>query len=266
MARKGKRQKSQFDVKPGMVFDMQAMKFIHPNGEVIGAGYHPWLILNVEDDYVETVMCKTLSCNNENKHKMYKARKYDNVEQISNSCPPMESDDTRKGAINMDTFLMIPKKQFFSKVIQVWNQNTEERNFKTEGLKSLCLESKEVKRLKKETMNYLYKHPEVNYDPYECEYNEEQIYKLLHGEQVDSSFTAEMYERNFKYDNLPKANPAFLLPYEDCLNPYEKKDKNLLHAINPEKYPKPLSRKDVEQNNALIADLQSTTGAEFAYS
>lgn len=255
MARKGKPQKGKFDIQPGMVFNMRALKYLHPNGEVIGAEYHPFLVMDVKDDYVEIVMCKTIACNNENKNRFYKLKKYDNVAEIENSCPPMENDDTRKGGISMDTFCMIPKKDLFSKKLQVWNENSETRNFKTEGLKSLCLDQNEVQRLRHKTMDFLYHHPEVKYDPYDCEYSEKQLEKLEKGEMVESSFTLEMYERKFNYEDLPEASPFFLLPREEDLHAYEKQDKNLLHAINPNKYPKPLSRKDVEQHNALLSNM-----------
>lgn len=266
MARKGMRQKGKFDVQPGMVFNMRAMKYVHPNGQNMGAEYHPWLILGVNKDYVEVVMCKTIGCNNENKNRFHKLTKYDNNLEIKNSCPPMENDNTRTGSISMDTFCMIPKKELFTKVIQIWNENSEQRNFKTEGFKSLCLDEKECKRLRNGTMNYVYHHPEVNYDPYDCEYNEEQLYNLENGHPVPSSFTLEMYEQKFAYDDLPEVAPSFFLPREEDLHPYEKKDKKLLHAINPKKYDMPLSRKDVEKRGALLSGLSTETDkSDLAY-
>ena len=226
MARKGQKQKGQFDVKPGMVFTMPNMSDISRKYGV-GANEHPWLVLKTYDDYVEVVMCSTLWSNKENKHRT-SSLDHENTTDIVNPCPPMDRPQVRMSKVSLDTFTYIKKKDLFSNQLQIWNNNTPKRNFTTENTNALCLNQNELSNLRKEVLQYLLKHPEINYDPWKCEESENNLYNLKDGFPVPKNFTKESYDKQFGWQHLPKADWKAIYPFEDQMHDYEKQDPELV--------------------------------------
>lgn len=213
MPRKGIKQKGQFNIQSGMAFTMSDMPDICKKYN-IGAEQHPWLILRTEDDYVEIIMCSTLWSNKEDKHN-YRALSYDNTTDITNTCPPLDRTNIRGTKVSFDTFMMLKKKDLFSHEIKICNENTPTRNFTTEGLKSLCLSQNDRKNIRKETLEYTVRHPEFNYDPYNCENAKELL-------------TEKEYQKQFGWQHIKPANPYAIYPFEDQMYDYEKQDPELV--------------------------------------
>lgn len=82
--------------------------------------------------------------------------------------PPMDRPEVRTSMVSLDTFMVLPKKELFFHTIKICNENTKERNFTTEKTKSLCLNQKDLKYIRKELMQYVNHNPQNNYDPYGC--------------------------------------------------------------------------------------------------
>lgn len=233
MSRKGTYQTGVFNVRPGMVFTMPDMEILHSKPD-IDADTHPWLVLQVFDDYIETVMCSTLECKTEDKHRTNDL-KYDNVTDLTNPCPPMDRPEVRTGKVSLDTAIFLPKKELFSHKIKIWNENTPTRNFTTEGLKSLCMNKKEIDFIREEIRTYQKEYKETWYDPFHCEDSEEYIGNLELNLPVPDGFTKETYDKRFGWQHLPKANTYAVYPFEDQMYDYEKQDPELIKIARKKK-------------------------------
>lgn len=226
MARKGTWQQGKFNVKQGMVFTMPDMEILHPKPD-IDAYNHPWIILNIFNDYIETVMGSTLISNIENKHRMDDF-KYDDIVDIQNSCPPMDKPEKRIGKVSLDTAIFLPKKELFSHKIKIWNEPTKERNFTTENLQSLCMNKREINIICDEIRIYQKKYKQTWYDPFNCQDSEEYIGSLNMHLPVPEGFTREAYDKQFGWKHLPKADWKAIYPFEDQMYDYEKQDPELV--------------------------------------
>ncbi len=235
MTRQGQKQNGQFDVQPGMVFTMPRLEQIHPNGHRINAGEHPWLIVNTDDYYVEIVMCTTLESDKENKHRWNRLN-YDNTTDITHPCPPMDRPEVRTSMVSLDTFMVLPKKELFFHTIKICNENTKERNFTTEKTKSLCLNQKDLKYIRKELMQYVNHNPQNNYDPYGCYAANDFFYDMQHGFTNPNKKTQQSYEKQFGWKHMKKAEKYAVYPFEDQMHDYEKDDYELLKIARLKKY------------------------------
>lgn len=230
--RTGISQKGQFNVKPGMTFVMPGLrnKIKDREDRYIDAGKHPWLVLSVSDDYVEMVMCTTLSSEYEHKHRLDNLD-YPNITDIVNSCPPMDPMSERVSGVSMDTYKYFPKKELFSHNLYLLNRNTPKRNFQTEGIESLRLDSATLKNIRKEVRNYALTISSEDNDPFHCYEQEGYLENLESGEPVPEWFTKESYERQFGWRHLKNADPLAVYPRENEMAPYEKQDRGLVEIV-----------------------------------
>lgn len=230
--RTGKYQKGQFNVMSGMAFVMPDLDEVLPDGQSYEAGRHPWIITRVDDYYVEMVMCSTLSNNHENKHRMNVLLEKPNVSDISKTCPPMDPPNECMSCMSMDKFKIFPKVQLFSHDLRLLNNNTVDRNFKTEGMESLCIDSDELKFIRKELLKYSVDIPEFKMDPFGYFEAEDCWCGIQEGEPVLDNFTEESFMERFDWTHIKQADPLAIYPTEDKLNEFEKEDKKLIAKIH----------------------------------
>lgn len=228
MARKGSKQKGKFDVKTGMVFTMPDMKHLHPNGDEIDAGIHPWLITNVMDSYIEMIMCTTINCNKEDKHRM--STLSNNKTDITNPCPPMDSPKIRTSGVSLNTFFILPKKELFSYPLQIWTENTPGNNFKTNGLNSLCLNEEDLKYIQDEISEYISHNSLLIYDKFGIEEASCELEDAIADKSPDLPKIKADYEREYGWQHLKDANPYAVYPYPDQLFEWEKDDTKLVKS------------------------------------
>lgn len=228
--RTGKGQKGQFNVREGMAFVMEDMEGLLPNGSYIRAGQHPWLITMVDKDFVEVVMCSTLSNDSEGKHRM-NILDFENTVDIRNGCPPMSSPKVMINVVSVDTAMSFPKKELFSHRLRILNENTETRNFATEGPGSLCLDKKELDIVRNMINSYISNHQGYDTDLFGIEEAEENLFNLLDGEPVPKGFTEQAYRDRFEWEHLPKADHKAVYPAESKMHSYEKDDAKLLGTV-----------------------------------
>lgn len=251
MARKGNRQTGKFNIQEGMVLSMPDLKFIHPRGPKIQAHEHPWLIVNIYRDYIEIVMCTTLSSNNENKHR-FNQLYHDNKTDILHPCPPMDRPEIRTSGVSLDTAILLPKKELFSHPIYIWNENTPKINFTTDRLKSLCLCKSDLKNIRNELVEYQLNHKGSVYDPFDCKQQEDYLLNLEDGYHVPKGFTKQAYEKQFGWEHIKEADKLAVYPFEDQMHDYEKADPELLKIARQKKYnSKPRQSKQPQVNQKL---------------
>lgn len=251
--RLGKTQKGRFDVESGMAFRMHDLKDILSEDEKCKADKHPWLITKVYDNYVEIVMCTTLTENSENKHRLYELN-HDNLEDIPNPCPPMDPNSQRQQAFCKDKFRILPKKELFSHKLQILNQNNPYRNFETEDRKSLCLDEEMLKFIRKQCLAYSSNLSDMEMDPFGVL---EAEYKLADIPEGTKELAKAQKEFNKKYgwSYLKQADTRAVYPFEDQMNPYEENDKVLLATVQERDKPR-LSQKDLDNINIQSPDLK----------
>lgn len=229
--RKGTKQTGKFQIQEGMAFTMPSMKQLHTYGMKIKANIHPWLIVNKFEDYVEIVMCTTLSSNEENKHRIsliYNDNNNDNITDILHPCPPMDRPNNRMSGVSLDTAMLLPIKELFSNPIQILNNNNPRCNFTTHGLKALCLQQPDLRYLQKELSEYQQQHPDKKDDPFHCYEQIGYVYNLEDGDPVPKGFTKESYDKQFGWQHIKPANPYAIYPFEDQMYDYEKQDPELV--------------------------------------
>lgn len=228
--RKGKPQKGQFDVKPGMAFTMWDMPQLIDDKSIKDADRHLWLITDVYDDFVEIVMCNTMDCYKEGKH--YKGTWNDDVtEDILNPCPPMDKPSERTSGVSVDTFMTLTKKELFSHKLQILNENTKTCNFKTQKMDSLCMDAKQLTVINNQINVWLSKNQAYDYDRRGCHTSEIHLDQLNEGKEVPEGFTYESYDKQFAWNHLPKADPRMVYPFEDTMHDYEKRDTTLVRIV-----------------------------------
>lgn len=254
--RTGKRRNGQFDVQPGMAFIMRDMADLLPGRPEIRADLHPWLITAVDTDYVEIVMCSTLKSDVEDKNRG-RSLDYDDTTDIPDGCPPMER--TRESKASLNTFIMFPKKELFTHDISLLNDNTETRNFQTEGFKSLCLSEKVLTCIQDEINEYLCEHSKYEYDPFQCTLYADYLFDLEDGLETPKWFTKEMYEKQFGWKHIKPANENTVYPFEDKMHPYEKNDRRMLDIVRArdKKSNRPYQRQTEERLELTAEDLAS---------
>lgn len=228
--RTGRNQKGVFNIQAGMAFIMPDMGELLEEGQDIEAYRHPWLILGKSDDYVEIVMCTTLSSNIEGKHNSHKLD-FEDVTDIINSCPPLDAMRERINGVSMDTYKYFPKKELFSHTLRICNRNTPQRNFQTEGFKSLCLDERTLKNLRTEVRERALKSKDCKNDPFRCYEAEGYLDDLEFGEAVPEWFTRDWYRKNFGWEHIKSVNPNKVYPCEKDMAPYEKQDKKLVEIV-----------------------------------
>lgn len=226
--RTGIYQKGKFNIKPGMSFIMKDMDDMPQFRPDIMPGRHPWIVTDVMDDYVEIVMSSTMSSDTEGKHR-YSSLDYDDISDILDGCPPMEHG--RSTRISLDTFTIFPKTELFSHRLKLLNDNTEQRNFQTEGIDSLCLSEREIKTINKDVNEYIADHPKYDCDPFECELAANYKYDAENGYDVPSSFTLKQYESKFGWKHISDASPIAAYPKESDMHSYELKDLDLVLTV-----------------------------------
>lgn len=237
--RKGKIQKGQFSVQPGMAFTMKALGRLLPADRDFGAGIHPWLITRVDDNYVEAVMCATLTDSHEGKYRINKLLEHDDVSDITNPCPPMNKGDKRTSYMSLDTFKAIPKKVLFSHDLALLNTNTRQRNFATEGMQSLCLDPDEMKAIRKEILQYSSHIPEHEMDPFGVVKADYELY--------DGEYDEDEFQKQFGWQDIRAANPLAPYPFEKDMEPYEKCDKKLVAKVRYRENQIELSEDDLKE-------------------
>lgn len=227
MTRTGINQIGQFEVQTGMVFTMPEMINLHPKGIEINANSHPWIITNNYNDYIEVVMCTTLSSTTEKKHR-YNQLNQDNKTDILQPCPPMDRPEIRTSSVSLDTAMLLKKQDLFSNTLKIWNNNTPNCNFTTHKEKSLCLQKPDITNLQNELREYQHNHKETPFDPDCCEEQEAFLYDLEDGLPVPKGFTKESYNKQFGWQHIKPANPYAVYPFEDQMYDYEKQDPELV--------------------------------------
>lgn len=225
--RTGKFQNGRFDVQPGMAFMMPSMSVLYKGKYEKRAGEHPWLITAVNDDSIEIVMCSTLKFDKEDKYRLYSLA-YDDAD-IHDGCPPMENGRTSRASL--DTFMVLPKKDFFTHDLKLLNDNTAVCNFRTKGMESLCMSDKMINYLCAEINEYLADHSAYDYDPYQCMYSENCLLDLEDGLPVPEGFTEQAYRERYGWEDLPEADPYAAYPFEDTMHPYERNDHVMLKLV-----------------------------------
>lgn len=237
-------------MQPGMAFVMSDMDNLAPYGPERMAGNHPWLVTAVDDDYVEIVMCSTVLSAKEDKYRLY-SLEYDNVSDIPNACPPLDSD--RMSKASLDTFMLLPKKELFSHTLMLCNNNTEACNFNTRGMDSLCLNSVSLRGVQKDINQYLAEHPEYEYDPFACIENSDYMWQLENDEvmNVPKMFTKEAYEKVFGWKTMDEADKSAVYPTEKRLHPYEIANSYMMKIIRNRDAEKPWMRQRRESTGAL---------------
>lgn len=227
MERKGTFQKGQFNVKSGMVFIMPTFHELNDQMKRDIVDTHPWLITQVYDDYIETIMCTTTLSNEENKHRLDRLD-YDDKTDIRHPCPPMNRPEIRMQSISLNTAILIPKKELFSHKIKLCNESTEKYNLATHGMDALCLRKTNLSYIRKELAAYQKNHRQLVYDPFMCEDQESYLYDLEYDIQVPDWFTKEKYDQQFAWKHLPKADWKAVHPFKDQMHDYEKQYDSLL--------------------------------------
>lgn len=233
MARKGSKQKGKFDIKAGMVFTMPDMKHLHPNGNEIDAGIHPWLITNVMNNYIEIIMCTTITCNKEDKHRINNLS--NDKTDITNPCPPMDSPKIRTSGVSLNTFFILPKKELFSHPLQIQTENTPGNNFKTNGFNSLCLNAKDLKYIQDEISEYISHNSSLIYDKFGIEEASYELEDAIADNNPDLPKIKADYEREYGWQHLKDANPYAIYPYPDQLFEWEKNDTELVKKAQKKK-------------------------------
>lgn len=228
--RTGKGQRGRFDVLEGMAFMMDDMEDIAPKGVDIDAGNHPWLVTMVDDDVVEVVMCTTLSNDKTGKHRMQKLH-HDNVTDLPTGCPPMDPPSVRLNAVSLDTVMVLPKKELFTRRLRLLNENTEEHNFSTKGIESLCLPDNELNLVRNELNEYLSKPGNLCADPFGYEEAENNLWAMYRNEPIPKGFTEQSFKDKFDWQFLPKSDKRAMYPAESRMHTYEKNDVELLRLV-----------------------------------
>ncbi len=253
--RTGKPQKGRFSVEPGMAFRMKDLDEMLPNGKEFGAGNHPWLITRVDDNYVEMVMCRTLASSIESKHVMHKLD-FDDVEDITNPCPPMESGQGRTQAFCMDKFRIFPKKELFTHKLSILNDNNKKRNFETEGHESLCMDQESLKYIRKKCLAYSHNLPEYMIDPYGIQDAE---YALEDTPDDELEAVQRVFNDKYGWSAIRQADTRAVYPFEDQMRPYEEADKVLVATVRErDKRKFALSKDDVNSIPVSISQIEST--------
>lgn len=226
--RTGIEQRGKFDIRQGMAFQMKDLNHILKDGRSYGAGVHPWLITKVEENYVEAVMCITLTGNG--KHRMFKTD-YDDIEDVVNHCPPMDPKSDHTSGINKGKFIMFPKKELFGHELKILNGNTKERNFATEGYDSLCMDKKSVRFIRSKCLEYSMSHPDIDIDPFGIQKVQEMLDDLEDGYPVPKGFSKDGFQKKYGWEHIEDADPNAVYPKEEEMAWYEKKDEKLLSIV-----------------------------------
>lgn len=228
--RLGETQKGRFDVRPGMSFRMPDLDLMIPGDFDAKFGEHPWLVVGVEDNYVEIVMCRTRECAAEGKSLIGKRRDKDLI-KIENPCPPMDPEHQRESSYDDEKYRILPKKELFSHELQLLNMTTEKRNFETEGIRCLCMDEKEIKKIRKYLMS---EHGTAleKIDPYGIVEDEYMLEDLEFGEPVPKGFSRDYFEEKYGWEHLPAADPRAPYPSKSLMTPYERQDKELIRIVN----------------------------------
>lgn len=253
MSRRSSFQKGQCQIKTGMVFTMPDLILLHPNGDDIQADIHPWLIANTYNDYIEIVMCTTLQSDTEEKHR-YRHMDQDAIMDIKTSCPPMDPKNIRLNGISMDTAFLLPKKELFSHKLQFWTTPTKTRNFATEGLQALRLDKQELTHIQKELRNYQRTHKQPSdqtKDVYQCEDMEAYKDDLEAGFPVPNWFSKKLYNEQFAWKHLPKADPYAVYPFPNQLTKEEQTNPDIVRisTIKKERHKKRSAAKQAKQKD-----------------
>lgn len=253
--RTGKPQKGRFTVEPGMAFRMKDLDELLPDGQECQAGRHPWLITRVDDNYIEMVMCRTLTNNAEGKHNL-NVLDYENAEDIIKSCPPMDPSSVRQQAFCKDQFKIFPKKELFSHRLQILNENDEHRNFETEGHASLCMDSNTLKYIRKQCVAFSRNLDETIMDPFGIQDAEYELADMEEGSEK-LALAQKSFADRFGWSHLKQADTRAVYPFEDQMKPYEENDRVLLFTVRDrDKGTIGLSQKDLDNINTHSPDLK----------
>ena len=103
--------KGYFPTPPGTCFVKPDLPFsdgtVPPNGM---KNWHPYIVVNEQDDFVECVMGKTLwSASDPTKNHLNKLYRFQSLNEIEEPCPPMESKETRRQYFDASQVIAIPK-------------------------------------------------------------------------------------------------------------------------------------------------------------
>ena len=228
--RTGKSQIGKFSITEGMAFIMEDMETLSPYGRDIGGGSHPWLVTMEDTNVVEVVMCTTLSSRSQNKHRINNLD-HDGLVDLPTGCPPMDPPSARLNAVSLDTVMLLPKKELFTHKLKLLNENTERRNFTTEGYQSLRVSENELKLVQDSLNEYLNRFGGMSPDPFGYQDAENNLWDLYKGRKVPNGFTEQSYKDKFDWEFLPEADPKAAYPAESKMHDYEKNDANLLDSV-----------------------------------
>ena len=104
-----------FPTPPGTCFVKPDLPFsdgtLPPNGQ---ANWHPYIVINEQDDFVECVMGKTLwSAKDPTKNHLAKLDRIYSLNEIEEPCPPMENKATRHQYYDAAQVIAFPKAMLY---------------------------------------------------------------------------------------------------------------------------------------------------------